>query len=583
MPAQLKICPQCGNEYELDQRFCPKDGATLKSHGSDGSLVGQIIADRYHIIQKLGEGGMGQVYLSQHVRMKRKSAVKVMNPGMVHDPDAISRFNREAENASQIAHPNVAAIYDFGETTDGLIYLAMEFIEGDALTKILKNTGALPAARAANIARQVAEGLSAAHDLGIVHRDLKPDNIMIAKTRDGQDQVKIVDFGIAKAMQADDQKVTRTGLSIGTPEYMSPEQLAGDKLDHRTDIYSLGLVAFSMFTGHLPFPSVTSKEALIMRLTDRPRTLAQIRSDIEWPAALQTVMDRALANDSDERYQKVADFGRDIMRAVESMPAHALLSDGTVEFVLPTAATQSIGTASAPTRATSPGATAPRKSKIAGGAATAEVPDVGPDDAKVFGRGKMFGTVGVLAVAAAAAAFFFLRPQTVEAPTTSEQPAAVAPTSGDTTAPAAVDSTGAGARTPAPSNEAPSTRVPSTPAAPAPTSAETKAEVAPPATNDRASEAERTIAAVRATGANVRALIKEGTALANDSDYELAAMRFRSARDDLTPLVRSFPRRPEVQALRNELRAAVGVAKGQCEAERKLAIRDGETPPVCQF
>ena len=139
MPAQLKICPQCGNEYELDQRFCPKDGATLKSQSSDGSLVGQIIADRYHIVQKLGEGGMGQVYLSQHVRMKRKSAVKVMNPGMVHDPDAISRFNREAENASQIAHPNVAAIYDFGETSDGLIYLAMEFIEGDALTKILNS------------------------------------------------------------------------------------------------------------------------------------------------------------------------------------------------------------------------------------------------------------------------------------------------------------------------------------------------------------------------------------------------------------------------------------------------------------
>ena len=197
MPAQLKVCPQCGSEYELDQRFCPKDGSTLRMPGGESNLVGTVVADRYHIVKKLGEGGMGQVYQAQHVRMKRKSAVKVMNPSLVHDADAISRFNREAENASQIAHPNVAAIYDFGETADGLIYLAMEFIDGVPLTKILREKGALNAARAANITKQVADGLAAAHDLGIVHRDLKPDNLMVAKTRDAGDQLKIVDFGLA--------------------------------------------------------------------------------------------------------------------------------------------------------------------------------------------------------------------------------------------------------------------------------------------------------------------------------------------------------------------------------------------------
>ncbi|HUX35349.1 MAG TPA: serine/threonine-protein kinase, partial [Gemmatimonadaceae bacterium] len=202
--SQLKICPQCGAEYELDQRFCPKDGTTLRMQGSEHDLVGSIIADRYHVLRKLGEGGMGQVYLAEHVKMGRRSAVKVMNPGMVHDADAISRFNREASNASRINHPNVAAVYDFGETGEGLIYLAMEFVEGPPLTSLIEQLGALPPLRAADIARQAADALAVAHDMGIVHRDLKPDNIMIAKNRDGSDLVKVVDFGIAKA--ADNEK-----------------------------------------------------------------------------------------------------------------------------------------------------------------------------------------------------------------------------------------------------------------------------------------------------------------------------------------------------------------------------------------
>ena len=315
-----KICPQCNTEYEAEQRFCPRDGSTLKSMSAGGDLVGSVIADRYHVIRKLGEGGMGQVYLAEHVRMGRKSAVKVMSPGMVNDTDAISRFNREASNASRISHPNVAAIYDFGETTDGLIYLAMEFVEGEPLTKLIERQGALPAARAASIVRQTADALAVAHDLGIVHRDLKPDNIMIAKDRDGADCVKVVDFGIAKAANNDAQKVTRTGLVVGTPEYMSPEQLAGDPLDGRSDIYSLALVAFNMLTGRLPFPSETVQESMIMRLTDRPRTLAEMKPDVSWPPALQAALDKGLARNSTERYASAAEFGRDVWQAVERMP-----------------------------------------------------------------------------------------------------------------------------------------------------------------------------------------------------------------------------------------------------------------------
>ena len=323
MSAQ-KLCPQCGSEYELDVMFCPRDGSTLRVPAG-GGLEGSVIADRYHVLRKLGEGGMGQVYLAEHIKMGRKSAIKVMNPSMSQDPDAIGRFNREAANASRITNTNVAAIYDFGETPDGLIYLAMEYVEGESLTKVMEKTGALPADRAANITRQVAEGLDAAHEIGIVHRDLKPDNIMIAKQRDGSDLVKVVDFGIAKAAGGDAQKVTKTGLVVGTPEYMSPEQLSGDPLDARSDIYTLALVTFHMLTGTLPFPSSTLQESMIMRLTDRPRTLAEMRPDASWPAPIQAVLDRALQRKADDRYQHATDFSSDLTRAVSAMPAGATL------------------------------------------------------------------------------------------------------------------------------------------------------------------------------------------------------------------------------------------------------------------
>ena len=268
----MKHCPVCGKEFPDNVKFCPNDGSTLRAKSPTADLVGQVIADRYHIIKKLGEGGMGAVYLGEHVKMGRKSAIKVMNPGMAADPDAISRFNREASNASRISHPNVCQIYDFGETTEGVIYLAMEFIEGSALTALIEKEGALPPARAGKILKQSADALASAHDLGIVHRDLKPDNIMIVQGRDGSDIVKVVDFGIAKAVAGDEagQKVTKTGLVVGTPEYMSPEQLSGDKLDGRSDIYSLGLVFYRMLTGVLPFQADSAQETMIKRLTDEP-------------------------------------------------------------------------------------------------------------------------------------------------------------------------------------------------------------------------------------------------------------------------------------------------------------------------
>ncbi len=310
----MKICPVCSTEYAADVKFCPNDGQTLRSAAPASDLVGQVVADRYHVVKKLGEGGMGQVYLAEHVKMGRRSAIKVMNPAMVHDPDAVARFNREASNASRITHPNVCAIYDFGETPDGLIYLAMEFIEGEPLTDLLEREGALPVARATAIFLQTADALQAAHDLGIVHRDLKPDNIMLTRRKSGGDIVKVVDFGIAKAVGGDQagQKVTKTGLVVGTPEFMSPEQLSGDALDGRSDLYSLALVFYRMLIGKLPFEATSVQETMIKRLTDEPIKLAEARPDLSFPAGLQPVLDTALARTPMERYQSVVKFAADI-------------------------------------------------------------------------------------------------------------------------------------------------------------------------------------------------------------------------------------------------------------------------------
>ena len=325
-----KICPTCGTEYPLSERFCPRDGTALRSANVQADLLGSVIADRYHILKKLGEGGMGTVYLAEHVKMGRKSALKVMNPGMNTDPDAIARFNREASNASRLSHPNICGIYDFGETTDGIIYLAMEFIEGSSLTSLIEKAGQLAPSRAASIVHQTADALQVAHDAGIVHRDLKPDNIMVTKNRDGTDLVKVVDFGIAKASSSDAQKVTKTGMVVGTPEYMSPEQLAGDKLDGRSDLYSLGLVAFNCLTGMLPFAAETAQEAMIMRLTDKPRSLADVRPDVSWPAPLQATLDKALVRDVDERYKSAAQFGREFSAAIADMPMTQAIEAGTM-------------------------------------------------------------------------------------------------------------------------------------------------------------------------------------------------------------------------------------------------------------
>jgi serine/threonine protein kinase len=306
------LCAVCGAGYGADMRFCPIDGSILRP-ANDGrsDLIGAVIDERYYLTKKLGHGGMGDVYLGEHVRTQRLCAVKVVARRQARDPEALGRFLREATNAGRISHHNVATVYDFGETADGLVYLAMEYVDGEPLSLILEREGALPPVRAVEIARQVAEGVSAAHELGIVHRDLKPGNILIAQDRRGGDLVKVVDFGIARAPADEQQNLTRTGIIIGTPEYMSPEQLIGDPVDGRSDIYSLGCILYQMLTGEQAFGGVTA-QVITRRLTEKPPRPREKNPAI--PKPLDDLIVTALGRTPQERFQTM-DAVRDALLA----------------------------------------------------------------------------------------------------------------------------------------------------------------------------------------------------------------------------------------------------------------------------
>ena len=285
-------------------------------------LVGQLLADRYRILKKLGEGAMGAVYVGEHLRIGRRDAIKVLRPGLAGDAEAIARFTRGTRNVSAIRHPNVCTIYDFSDTPDGVRYLAMEFVEGDTLKEVLDREGRLELGRAVELAHQVAEALQAAHEAGVVHRDLKPGNIMVCRRPDGREQVKVVDFDIAKGpAEPEGEEVTRLGFVVGTPEYMSPEQLMGERLDGRSDLYSLGVVLFRMLTGSLPFQAASTQEIMVQRLTSEPLRLQQASPDLVVPPALEQALQRSLARRAQDRQGSAGEFGQEILAALGPQPA----------------------------------------------------------------------------------------------------------------------------------------------------------------------------------------------------------------------------------------------------------------------
>lgn len=318
-----KVCPSCAASYDDTTVFCPVDGAVLRADPTQASLIGTILDERYLITAQIGEGGMGTVYRGRHVKLPRDAAIKVMHGTLTTDPAALARFHREAAAASRVEHDAVARVYDFGETAQGLVYLALEYLDGPTLKTMLAQHGPLSLARTAALVQQIAAGLDAAHRQGIVHRDLKADNVLVVRTETGGEQAKIVDFGIAKAIGAGERSLTRTGFVVGTPEYMSPEQLLGETVDHRSDVYALALLAYHLLTGDMPFDTRTPDRGLMARLTSEPRSLELVCPDTRWPEAVQAVLNRGMHRERAQRTPSAVEFARDFAAASTGKPARA--------------------------------------------------------------------------------------------------------------------------------------------------------------------------------------------------------------------------------------------------------------------
>lgn len=262
-----------------------------------------MLADRYRVDQLIGEGAMGRVYQAQHILMRKKVAVKVLQPELMTVPESVQRFEREARAAGQIEHPHVAGATDFGKLEDGGIYLVLEFIEGVPLTRLIE-AGPMSVSRALNIARQVASALDAAHEKGIVHRDLKPDNLLLLDNDDEGDFIKVLDFGIAKVPIEPHEvgkPITQMGVVYGTPEYMAPEQALGQKVDARADLYALGVVMFEMLTGRRPYlgPAV----GLLGQQLSTPLPKMSKVAKVKVPPAVEQVAAELLVPDPNKRTQ----------------------------------------------------------------------------------------------------------------------------------------------------------------------------------------------------------------------------------------------------------------------------------------
>ncbi len=280
-------CPVCGGVPPDDALFCPEDGTPLASEDQvqedltrlaaspvADHLVGEVLGGRYLVEERLGEGGMGVVYRARHVELGRQFAVKVLRQDFGSDSESVERFAQEARAASGIGHPHIVNVVDFGSAEDGSPYLVMEFLQGEPLSHRLAREGALPQEEALAIAEQIADALQAAHALGVVHRDLKPDNVFLVPTTEGV-TVKLLDFGVAKVLGAA-RKLTRTGVIFGTPQYMSPEQAAGQAVDHRADLYALGLLLYEMLTGRVPFQGDTFMGVLSQHMFDPPPSPSEV-------------------------------------------------------------------------------------------------------------------------------------------------------------------------------------------------------------------------------------------------------------------------------------------------------------------
>jgi len=300
----MASCTSCAAEVQLEDTFCPRCGAPVSD-----PLIGCIIGQRYRIVSRIGVWGMGAVYRAEHTMMRRDLAVKVLLPELGGKDEFVRRFEREAESASRLAHPNIITVTDFGHTAQGRLFLVMEFLAGDALSLVIKQ-GPLPLPRALDVIRQMLRGLDHAHAAGIVHRDLKPDNIMLVEREGRRDVVKILDFGIAKVSEpvSGGEALTQAGVIFGTPEYLSPEQALGEAVDVRSDLYAAGVILYEMLAGRRPFESEDKVKIISMHLAHAPPRIRDVSPGVEIPVALEQVILQALEKSRENRFASATAF-----------------------------------------------------------------------------------------------------------------------------------------------------------------------------------------------------------------------------------------------------------------------------------
>lgn len=303
-----KQCPVCLGRFPVSFKVCPHDASELEDAPElEDEVIGQRLGGTYEIVRVIGEGGMGRVYEAKHTRLPNKRfAVKLLHPELARQAEVMARFQREAEAASVLTHPNVVSVVDVDRTADGTPYIVAELLEGEQLGEHLDRMGHLPPGRAVAITRQICRALEVAHERGIVHRDMKPENVFLA----GEDgQVKVLDFGISKVGD-NNSSLTRTGMVMGTPDYMPPEQAKGQRVDRRADIYAVGAILYRALTGRKPFDEsdqMATLTAVLVQEPKRPRTL-----NAAIPAGLEVVVQRAMAKDPRERYQTMLEFEQDL-------------------------------------------------------------------------------------------------------------------------------------------------------------------------------------------------------------------------------------------------------------------------------
>lgn len=314
MMLEARRCPVCGDTYYPPSQTCPKDGAQLQI---TRTLIGVMLDDRYRIESILGLGGMGTVYRATHVHLDSAFAVKVLHPEMVSSEGAIERFRREAKAARRIHHPNAIEVTDFGVTQENLVYLVMEIVEGRLLREMLAEA-VFDYRRAVEILCQVCAAIQVAHNNKVIHRDLKPDNIIVVNPGE-KETVKVLDFGIAKMLEAnqpaDEQMVlTKRGMLIGTPQYMSPEQCQGKDLEPTSDLYSLGLIAYEMLSGRMPFTSATPMGYIAKHMREDPAPLRSIAPQV--PSSIERVIMRTLEKEPEARPQSASALAEALRAAV---------------------------------------------------------------------------------------------------------------------------------------------------------------------------------------------------------------------------------------------------------------------------